>query len=302
MTLLKRLLRPKLLGVFAIAIAISVTLAAACGDAPSASQPAATATAMPVTQAQATPATQPTPIPTSTPIVVAPTPTAPAATPVPTSPDVGRLAVKGMELLTQFTEDYSPRRSGSSGEVAAARFIGDYLDELGYSVEFQPVDVEYIPWDDRFVVLAGEDMPELRAIPLAETGLGDVIAPIVFAGKAFEDDIPDDGLDGAIALIERGEITFQEKVNRVAEAGAAAAIIYNNERGNFRGALQSDGPIPAASLSREQGEEVLRLLEDEPGLEARMRIETSLLFSQNVIAELDEQDSECGVRGLGRAL
>ena len=309
MTSLKRLLRPRLLGVLGVfTIAMSVTFTA-CGDVPAASQSATTATATTIPMAQATAApqstpipqpTQPTPILTSTPVAT-PTPTAVSdtPTPIPTSPDVERLAAKGMELLTRFTEDYSPRRSGSSGEAAAARFIGDYLEELGYSVEFQPVDVEYIPWDDRFIVLAGEDMPELRAMPLAKTGHGDVIAPIVFVSKAFEDDIPEDGVQGAIALIERGEITFQEKVNRVADAGAVAAIIYNNERDNFRGALQSDGPIPAASLSREQGEEVLRLLEEEPGLEARMRIETSLLFSQNVIAELDEQPHECGVAVMG---
>ena len=106
-------------------------------------------------------------------------------------------------------------------------------------------------------------------------------------------------IDGAIALIERGELTFEVKVNRAAAAGALGAIIYNSERGNFRGALQSDGPIPAVSLSREQGEEVLRLLEDEPELEARVKIETVLLNSQNVIAELDDQVDECGVVVMG---
>ena len=110
---------------------------------------------------------------------------------------------------------------------------------------------------------------------------------------------PDGGLDGFIALIERGQITFEEKVNRVANAGAVAAIIYNNERGNFRGALQSDGPIPAASLSLEEGEDVLQLLEDETELEARIKIEMSLLNSQNVIAELDGQSTECGVVVMG---
>ena len=131
--------------------------------------------------------------------------------------------------------------------------------------------VEYIPWDDRFVVLAGEDMPELQALPMSQTGFGDVIAPIVSVGRALEEDIPEDGLQDAIALIERGLITFEEKVNRVADAGAVAAIVYNSEQGNFRGALQSDGPIPAVSLSREQGEELLQILEEEPGLEGALQ-------------------------------
>ena len=274
------------------------------GEAPVAPQPtsapvaAATATAVPT--ATAAPMPTATPIPQAT-AVSEPSPVAVADTPTPAmaNPDAERLAAKGMELLTEFTENYSPRRSGSAGEAAAARFIASYLEELGYRVQFQPVEVEYIPWDDRFVVLAGEDRPELRAVPMAKTGMGDVIAPIVPVGKAFEEDMPDGGLDGAIALIERGSITFEEKVNRVADAGAVAAIVYNNERGNFRGALQSDGRIPAASLSREQGEELLRLIEEEAGLEARMRIETTLLFSQNVIADLDKQPHECGVVVMG---
>ena len=139
----------------------------------------------------------------------------------------------------------------------------------------------------------------MRGVPLSRTAYGDVTAPLVPVGRAFEEDIPEDGLEGTIALIERGEITFEEKVNRVAKAGAVAAIIYNNERGNFRGALQSDGPIPAASLSQEQGREVLRLLEGDSELEARVKIETVLLNSQNVIAELDGQATDCGVVVLG---
>lgn len=279
-------------------LAATVGAIAACGDAsddasvasPPMVQPVATATAVP----------QPTPVPEPTP-TVAPTVTAVVETATPFLPnaEVERLAEKGMELLTRFTEEYSPRQSGTDGERAAAEFIGEYLEDLGYRVEYQPVEVEHIPWGDEFVSLVGEGRPELRAIPLSMTGMGDVTGPLVWVGKAFNDEFPEEGLDGAIALIERGEITFEVKVNRAAAAGAVAAIIYNSERGNFRGALQSEGPIPVVSLSREQGEEVLRLLENEPELEARVKIETVQLDSQNVIAELDDQVDECGVVVLG---
>ena len=207
--------------------------------------------------------------------------------------------MKGMELLTMFTEDYSPRESGSDAELAAAEFIKGYMEDLGYNVAFQPVEAEHLPWNEEFVSLIGDGMPELRGVPLARTGMGDVAAPLVSVGKAFEDDIPEAGLQGSIALIQRGEITFEQKVNRVAGAGAVAAIIYNNERGGFRGALQSDGPIPAASLSQEQGKQVLELLEDHPELEARVKIEPVPVNSQNVIAELPGRSAECGIVVLG---
>ena len=299
--MLNRLMRHALYGAIVFAVSIAIV---ACGDttdespaapqqaAPQANAPPATATAVP--QAAPTVAPMPTVAPSPEPTAVADTPT-----PVPENQEAVRLSGEGMELLTRFTEEYSPRQSGSDGELAAAEYIKAHLEELGYDAVFQPVEVEHIPWGGEFVSLAGDGRPDLRAVPMSKTGFGDVSAPLVSVGKAFEDEIPEGGLDGVIALIERGEITFEEKVNRVADAGAVAAIIYNNERGNFRGALQSDGPIPAASLSQEEGEDVLQLLEDEPELVARVKIETVLLDSQNVIAELNDQAAECGVVVMG---
>lgn len=58
-----------------------------------------------------------------------------------------------------------------------------------------------------------------------------------------------------IALIQRGTLTFAEKVTNAMAAGARAAIIYNNVGGNFYGTL--GGPaawIPAVSLSKSDGE------------------------------------------------
>ena len=299
-----------------VAVALIVSLVA-CSNAPE-DAPAAQATVAPVVTAtlapQPTAALQATaaPLPTSTSVpepteVPAPLPTVPilptvvADTPttVPTNPEAERLSAIGLELLTDLTADYSPRESGTDGESAAAEFIALQMENRGYNVEFQSVEVEYIPWSEEFVSLIGDGRRDLRAVPMAMSGLGDVTAPLVSVGKAFEEDIPDEGLYGIIALIERGQITFEEKVNRVANAGAVAAIIYNNERGNFRGALQSDGLIPAASLSLEEGEDVLQLLEDEPEVEARIKIEMTLLNSQNVVAELDGQSTECGVVVMG---
>ena len=65
--------------------------------------------------------------------------------------------------------------------------------------------------------------------------------------------MPDDGLTGSVALIERGQITFQEKVTRVAKAGAIGAVVFNNVPGGFGGILNDTGPIPVLSITREDG-------------------------------------------------
>ncbi|MCP4710132.1 MAG: S8 family serine peptidase, partial [Planctomycetes bacterium] len=61
-------------------------------------------------------------------------------------------------------------------------------------------------------------------------------------------------VNGNIALIERGIITFAEKVTNARNAGALAAIIYNNIDGGFLGTLGEDlNWIPTLSMSRENG-------------------------------------------------
>ncbi len=57
-----------------------------------------------------------------------------------------------------------------------------------------------------------------------------------------------------IALIERGTLTFSNKVVNAMTAGAHAAIIYNNTNGNFSGTLGgTNNWIPAISLAQADG-------------------------------------------------
>jgi serine protease len=61
---------------------------------------------------------------------------------------------------------------------------------------------------------------------------------------------------GQVVLCERGDISFFDKVKNVQNSGGVAAVIYNNEPGNFFGTL-GDGnssTIPAISLSQEDGQ------------------------------------------------
>ena len=92
------------------------------------------------------------------------------------------------------------------------------------------------------------------------------------------------GLRGRIALIERGDITFEEKVKRVAGAGAVGAIVFNNERGLFFGRFANQPSIPAVAISQEDGRDLLDLVEQgEMGATVSVGDETAP--SRNVIAD-----------------
>ncbi len=59
-----------------------------------------------------------------------------------------------------------------------------------------------------------------------------------------------------VVLCARGDISFYDKVMNVQNSGGVAAVIYNNEPGNFWGTLGegNTSDIPAISLSQEDGQ------------------------------------------------
>ena len=62
-----------------------------------------------------------------------------------------------------------------------------------------------------------------------------------------------EGVEGKMALIQRGGLSFSEKVKNAQSAGAVGVLIYNNSKGSFTGNLQKSVTIPVGSLSRQAG-------------------------------------------------
>ena len=69
------------------------------------------------------------------------------------------------------------------------------------------------------------------------------------------------GIDvtGKIALISRGDITFEEKVQYAQEAGAIAAIIYNNVFGEISMTVGNHITIPVISIGKDDGDAMAAL-------------------------------------------
>ncbi|KAB2332512.1 S8 family serine peptidase [Bacillus mesophilum] len=81
---------------------------------------------------------------------------------------------------------------------------------------------------------------------------------------------------GKIVLIERGELTFSEKSQNAFEAGAEAVVIYNNTNGHFQGNLEGKHHIPVASLSKKDGNRLIKKMKNK-----------TLLAHTNIIEEKD---------------
>lgn len=90
--------------------------------------------------------------------------------------------------------------------------------------------------------------------------------------------------EGKIVLIERGEITFSEKVMNAEKAGARAVIIYNNTKGPFLGNLDRNSEIPVMGISKSDGKELTQKIK-----EGYARVRTNIIEEKDTIAEFSSR-------------
>lgn len=226
----------------------------------------------------APPSPAPTPVPSPT---TTPTPAAGTLRPAAEAEFQGELA---FDHVVALAEGIGPRLAGSEGEEEAARYILDVLAEQGYEASLQPFAFDvFVDTGSKLLVLTPREMT-VAALALEPSIAGTVEGPLVFAGLGRPQDFPPEAA-GAIVLMERGTLFFGEKVANAAAAGAAGAVIFNDEPGPFRGLMEGPSNIPAASISREDGLALRALLEEGP---VQVRLEVRAFSgprqSQNVVA------------------
>ena len=262
---------------------------------------ASTQTAITPTAAPPTATPEPSPTMTATPTQTAiPAQTTPEPSPTQTAtPASSAFTDEAFEVLQTLTRQYSPRESATDEELAAALHLRDRLIGLGYDTWIQDFPVVQTRANVEIQTAAAGAAPDsLRSLPINMSAWGAVAGAIADAGRAFERDMPAAGLDGRVALIERGAITFEEKVNRVADAGAVAAIVFNNELGLFYGTFSNPSDIPAVAISQEDGRALLALMEAGE-VTANVSVAGEESQSRNVIGERRAAASDAPVVILG---
>lgn len=264
---------------------IALLVAAACGgsaDATATTEAGALTPQARDTTGTPTP-TATTPIPTATPISA---PGVEIPTPVSFIPGLGETAYGYVETITS---QYGQRDATTDGELAAAEFIAGELQSLGYDAEVRGFDLQVIDESEPWLRVTSDGDREIDALFMFRTGFGDVQGRLVDGGLGLEDDFPEDGLNGAVALIERGDIDFEVKTRNAVAAGASAVIVYNNVPDNFSGTLQSQGEVPVLSLSQEDGQALAAMLESDE-VTVRVRVITLDRESRNVVAVKEGSD------------
>ncbi len=239
--------------------------------------------------------------PTSTTVPLAlPTSTAvaPAAGATPTAqaspPATGRAEPDGQRILADdkyLADTIGPRPAGTQKEQQAAGFIADRLRSLGYDVTLQEFSIGTQTGRSSDLSLLTPQTGTISTLPLAQSATGDVQGRIVAAGIGRPSDFPSDA-KGAIVLLQRGDVLFNDKVANAEAAGAIGVIIYNNAPDLFYGTLSSDASIPALAISGDDGATLLNQV-SAGGVTAKLSVGAlSGDLSHNVIAKPPGKDCE----------
>lgn len=180
-----------------------------------------------------------------------------------------------------------PRVAGTEAEREAATFVQKRLSKLGYESAVEPFTFTgYTPAASFSLSVNGT-----RYSPTTFTYStnGNVTAEIVDGGLGTKDNLANKDVTGKIVLVQRGTITFGEKVLNAAEKGAAAVIIFNNIDGELNGTLggANDNYIPSLAVTKEEGEKILTSIQKGEKPSGTVKIEGAVVSertSYNVTA------------------
>lgn len=183
----------------------------------------------------------------------------------------------------------TPRVAGTQQEDAAVDYIKQQFDSYGYKA-----DVQAFTFNDytapHTIGLELEDYSiKLDPQALEYSVSGKVNGEVIFAGLGQKNDLDKLDLTGKIALLQRGGISFKEKMLNVAEKGAVGVIFFNNEPGTIKGSLGEphDAFVPSVLLSQLEGETMVSHIKNSPRAIASLKIEgakSEKNTSHNVIA------------------
>ena len=186
----------------------------------------------------------------------------------------------------------NPRVAGTPGEDAAVEYIKSQFESYGYETEMQEFDI-YSYTEPSSIELSIEGMTFEPAPSNFEYGVnGAVTGELVYAGLGASSDFEgEEGIDvhGKIALIERGDYPFAEKILNAKKAGASGVIIYNNEAGVINGTLgePNDDYVPSLLITQDQGIALKERIDNGETVMATLKLEgakTEKAISHNVVA------------------
>ena len=298
------------LSAFSALLAVSVALAAACGDEEPPSQPAPQAKTEPAQspaleeqQQQARP--QPPPAEQPEPQQEQERQTEQETEDLQSEPVQSEsLSYTGGDLtpadydpeyalaiIEHLTNRIGPRVANSGADLVAAEYLAETFRSLGYEVELAPFT--YTPGAILTTIrIDGETLASALLMQgAAQRSAQGALVNVPGVGSAS--DFASVDVTGAIAIVDRGRLFFAEKAENARVAGTVALIVVNTNDSPFVGTVEPAVDLPVVGVSAWEG----RLLRERLGEAAEIVIGDASQSSVNVIAHKPEGECRIVVGG-----
>lgn len=205
-------------------------------------------------------------------------------TAVPSLGDPAFDSSRALRHVKALAEDIGVRPAGSDGEIRAAQYLLTELKAYGYRTEEQTFQYQSLSDDGTLLQVLEPDSRVLNASLMIGSIAGTSEGTLLAAGSGRPEEFSL-RMSGNIALVQRGQLDFGEKVANAVNAGAIGVIVYNFEPGAFIGNLQSSTIVPVVSVSQENGQYLLsRLGSGNVRIRIEVRAEEVVRTSLNIIA------------------
>lgn len=207
--------------------------------------------------------------------------------------------------VIQHLINVSPRVAGTNGEQASSKYILEEFNKLGFKSnleEFPMKSFKANQWNLK--IHNGNDTFQLESncFSFSSSTPNDGLKNLSLINGFFglSSDVKNIDMQGKIAVVKRGEITFKEKVVNCANKGAMAVIIINSEDAPLNATLLEKSPIPAVSVNLSEGMKIINAINNE-SLRADLLVDTTIenSFSNNIIGikESNKKDAKTLIIG-----
>ena len=204
-------------------------------------------------------------------------------------------------LLKELLEELGHRESATPEELRAAEHLQARFHAMGYSTEIQPFAFRYFDFsrwyktggENANAVVQGQEFPGLLfATPPNNVTVTGLLTPVRLERS---EDLPPEGLKGKVAWFQPQDgilgdkqalQVLRERVRKVAEAGAVAAVISGNlDFNSYTHLMTAEAVIPALLFDKSVGELWTDTLSDGQ-VDISLNVEVRTLESRNVVAEM----------------
>lgn len=170
-----------------------------------------------------------------------------------------------LQKFQDIADQHGSRAAGTSGYEASAAYVEQTLQGAGYQTQRQYFTFTYQEVLQDTLAEVSPTARDIEHAPMSyspstpEGGVtSEVVTPTVATG-CDASEYAGAQVTGKIVLVSRGVCAFSQKALAAAEAGAAAAVVYNNTDGALNGTLgePNDDYLPIAGITQADGQALL---------------------------------------------